>query len=388
LFWEEAIMVAGHQGTHGRSGGLDTLRGGAVIAILVWHFLNNTSVLRTPTLSFLHDLTSQFFFGVDLFFVLSGFLIGGALMERRARADYFSRYAARRIGRIFPLYFAWLAAFLLMSLLGAERLGGAFPLLLGLDGMPYWGFLTFTQNFHSAALGVWGPTWLAVTWTLAIEVHFYALAAILIYLVPVRWMGLASLAMIILANAFQHYGWAFLNGQAVFVLTPMRLDGPFVGVLCAWLWRYQAIRGPIARHASPLKWAIVAIIAAHYVGSVFGVLRYPSIFTANAILFGLATLCFAVPDTKTVSFPVRFMRWCGVRCYGLYIFHLGILCLVSHVLYGWPPNVFPPGFGWPAVSVGLAITFGLAAVSWRYFEQPIMRWAAALEWRRPAQAGL
>src|SRR3982074_225982 len=150
------IVQAGNQPTERRSGGLDTLRGGAVLAVLAWHCLNNTSVLRTPALSYLQEFSSHFFFGVDLFFVLSGFLIGGALMASRDAKDYFSRYAARRIGRIFPLYGVWLAAFGLMSWLGAQRLGGAFPWLLGLDGMPYWSFLTFTQNVYSAELGTWG----------------------------------------------------------------------------------------------------------------------------------------------------------------------------------------------------------------------------------------
>src|SRR5712671_8043006 len=113
------IVLTGDQTTERRSGGLDTLRGGAVLAVLAWHCLNNTSVLRTPALSFLQEFSSHFFFGVDLFFVLSGFLIGGALMESRDDKDYFSRYAARRIGRIVPLYCVWLAAFGLMNWLGA-----------------------------------------------------------------------------------------------------------------------------------------------------------------------------------------------------------------------------------------------------------------------------
>ena len=381
-------MQAGDPKTERRSGGLDTLRGGAVLAVLVWHCLNNTSVLRTPALSFLQEFSSHFFFGVDLFFVLSGFLIGGALMDSRDRPDYFSRYAARRIGRIVPLYVAWLTAFGFMSLLGADRLGGAFPWLLGLDGMPYWSFLTFTQNFYSADLGTWGPMWLGVTWTLAIEVHFYVLAAILVYLVPVRWMGAVSLTVIILAFALQIYGWPSRGWEEITVLTPVRLDAPFAGVLCAWLWRAQATRELIGRHAPMLKCAALALIAGAYICVVYGTWRDPdSNFTANAIIFGLATLAFAGPDAGSPSWVVRFMRWCGVRCYGLYIFHVGILGLASHMIFTSPPNAFPPGTGWPAVIIGLAITFGLTAASWRYFERPIMRWAARSATQRGRMSG-
>jgi peptidoglycan/LPS O-acetylase OafA/YrhL len=334
-------------------------------------------VLRTPALAFLQEFSSHFFFGVDLFFVLSGFLIGGALMASRDAKDYFSRYAARRIGRIFPLYFAWLAAFGLLSWLGAQRLGGAFPWLLGLDGMPYWSFLTFTQNFYSAELGTWGPMWLGVTWTLAIEVHFYVLAAILVYLVPLRWLGPVSLAIIAAAFVLQIYGWPSRGWEEITVLTPLRLDAPFAGVFCAWLWRAPATRELIGRHALMFKCAALALVAGAYVSVVYGNLRDPDAnFTANALIFGLATLAFAAPDPGSPSWPVRFMRWCGVRCYGLYIFHVGILGLVSHMIFTSPPNALSPGMGWPAVTVGLAITFGLAAVSWRYFEQPIMRRSA------------
>ena len=383
------IVQAGHQQTERRSGGLDTLRGGAVLAVLAWHCLNNTSVLRTPALSFLQEFSSHFFFGVDLFFVLSGFLIGGALMESRERPDYFSRYAVRRIGRIVPLYVVWLAAFGLMSGLGAQRLGGAFPWLLGLDGMPYWSFLTFTQNFYSAELGTWGPMWLGVTWTLAIEVHFYVLAAILVYLVPTRWMGPVSLAIVAAAFVLQIYGWPSRGWEEITVLTPLRLDAPFAGVFCAWLWRARATRELIGRHAPMFKCAALALVAGAYLSVVYGNLRDPdSNFTANALIFGLATLAFAGPDSGSPSWPVRFMRWCGVRCYGLYIFHVGILGLASHMIFTSPPNALSPGMGWPAVTVGLAITFGLAAVSWRYFERPIMRWAAQSTAQRGSVGGV
>jgi peptidoglycan/LPS O-acetylase OafA/YrhL len=161
------------------------------------------------------------------------------------------------------------------------------------------------------------------------------------------------------------------------VLTPLRLDAPFAGVFCAWLWRAPATRELIGRHALMFKCAALALVAGAYVSVVYGNLRDPDAnFTANALIFGLATLAFAAPDSGSPSWPVRFVRWCGVRCYGLYIFHVGILGLASHLIFTSPPNALPPGMGWPAVTVGLAITFGLAAVSWRYFERPIMRWSA------------
>jgi peptidoglycan/LPS O-acetylase OafA/YrhL len=83
-----------------RAQGLDTLRGCAVLSVLGYHYLNNTSVLRTPALSFLQAASEHLFFGVDMFFVLSGFLIGASLMRAKGQPGYF-----RTISLTAPLEF-------------------------------------------------------------------------------------------------------------------------------------------------------------------------------------------------------------------------------------------------------------------------------------------
>jgi peptidoglycan/LPS O-acetylase OafA/YrhL len=355
-----------------RSPALDTLRGCAVLAVFVFHYFNNTSVFRTPALSFLQEWTSCLFYGVDLFFVLSGFLIGGALMESRASPNYFRAYFAKRIGRIFPLYFLWLGLFLVMTVSGFERFGGAFPWLLQLDGMPISSYFFFTQNIWSARLGVWGPAWLGITWTLAIEVQFYILAALVIYATPVRFVGAIALAIILGAAAFKYFGSAYFSGHALLTLTISRLDAPFAGVLCAWIWRSDRVRSFIGRHRFPLKSGAVALVAVHYCYAIYGENFPIPILTVNAVVFGLLVLVFAGPDVRPAGRLVQWVRWSGVRCYAIYIFHVGILGLVSHIIFKWPPNIFPPGTGWPAVLVAAIVTFGLAAFSWRMFEKPII----------------
>ncbi len=360
-----------------RSPGLDTLRGGAVLAVLCWHYLNNTSVLRTPALSILHELTSLLFFGVDLFFVLSGFLIGSSLMAAKGAPGYFGSYFARRFGRILPLYFAWLGVFLLMFAVGG-RWRGAFPWLLELDGIPLLSYFTFTQNFY--ALTSWGAAWLSVTWTLAIEMQFYILAAVVIYVLPIRAVAPFSLAVIVAVEIMRQRG-VFVD-QAAIVMTPSRLDAPFMGVLCATLWRADGVRDFVVRHSVPLRAAAVGLILAYYLGSVF--IRTPlplSSFAHNTIVCGFATLAFAGSGAQASS-AVRFVRWCGVRCYGIYLFHVGLLGLAAHMLFRLPPNWFAPGMGWPAVGLATALTFLLAWASWRYFEKPIIDYAGAWARRR------
>lgn len=170
-----------------RSHGLDTLRGVAVVSVLAFHYLNNTSVLRTNSLLPLHTASEHLLFGVDLFFVLSGFFIGASLMRSRGTSSYLSIYAVHRIARILPLYLLWLGVFCIFLLLKSDvRFGGAFPWLLDMGGLPLFSYFTFTQNWASSAFGSWGPAWLGITWTLAFEMQFYLIAAVVVFFVPVR----------------------------------------------------------------------------------------------------------------------------------------------------------------------------------------------------------
>lgn len=370
----EAVVKPGD-----RALGLDSLRGCAVIAVLMFHYLNNTSVLRTPGLESLQQATSHLFFGVDLFFVLSGFFIGSSLMRTRGRPGWLAAYGVHRAGRILPLYYLWLLIFMAFwALDAATRWGGAFPWIMDGGAIPLWSYFMFVQNLEGARHGGWGPAWLGITWTLAVEMHFYLLAAAVVALTPIRWVGLVSIAIILGAAALKHWGIAFLNGHALMTLTPARLDSPFAGVLCAWLWRFAAVAGFLTRNRNWTKPAAAALMAAHILSVSFGWFSFPtSTLTINAIVFGLAVLAYAAPARVGAGLAVRVLRWCGVRCYGLYLFHVGILGLVSHAIFNWPPNVFPPGVGWPAVAVAALATVALAAASWSFLERPCIERAAA-----------
>jgi peptidoglycan/LPS O-acetylase OafA/YrhL len=360
-----------------RAQGLDTLRGCAVLSVLGYHYLNNTSVLRTPALSFLQAASEHLFFGVDMFFVLSGFLIGASLMRAKGQPGYFSNYFTHRAFRILPLYYIWLGVFLAMMALRAQNWGGAFPWLMDSGGLPISSFAIFTQNFATASRDSWGPAWLGVTWTLAIEVHFYILAAVIIYLIPLRYVGAVSVAIIVTAVAIKQWGGAFYSGHSLMTMTPARLDAPFVGVLCAWLWRFPTVPEFVAANGRILRASAVALMVMHYIAVDYALVRYPiSSLSMNAFVFGAAVLAFAGPTTALPNLAIRALRWCGVRCYAIYLFHVGVLGLVSGAIFNWPPNVFPPGVGWPAILVALPITFALTALSWHYLEEPCIDMAS------------
>src|ERR671933_724528 len=126
---------------------LDGLRGIAILMVVAWHYN-----------------LGPFLSGVDLFFVLSGFLLGGILLDKKEAPNYFKAFYARRVCRIFPLYFVCLLVFVILvavPVLGWLLFGDSIRLLLG-DPIPLWSYMTFTQNFAMAQLGGWGNPWLFV----------------------------------------------------------------------------------------------------------------------------------------------------------------------------------------------------------------------------------
>ncbi len=125
---------------------LDGLRGIAILMVVAYHYE------LAPFLS-----------GVDLFFVLSGFLLGGILLDKQDAPNYFKAFYARRFCRILPLYFVCLLVFLILLPLTLGWLGEdphyfedwSKEMPLG-DPLPLWSYFTFTHNFAAAQLGGWG----------------------------------------------------------------------------------------------------------------------------------------------------------------------------------------------------------------------------------------
>jgi peptidoglycan/LPS O-acetylase OafA/YrhL len=155
---------------------LDGVRGMAILLVLIWHYAVVTlSVRPDSVMSYVLGGLSFSWSGVDLFFVLSGFLIGGILLDNREAKNYFRVFYMRRTCRIFPLYFIWFMIFcdLLLAegiLFSEER----FRWLLA-NPLPLLSYLTFTQNIPMALQNVFGPNWMAVTWSLAIEEQCHSL---------------------------------------------------------------------------------------------------------------------------------------------------------------------------------------------------------------------
>jgi peptidoglycan/LPS O-acetylase OafA/YrhL len=170
--------------------------------------------------------------GVDLFFVLSGFLITGILVETRRAGNYFSSFYARRILRIFPLYMLSIFAYFSVALPLAHYFGHWQDLNNNLQ-MWYWLQLS---NWRSA-FGQDVPL-LTHFWSLSIEEQFYFIWPIVVLLVRPSWLVYVCTAMILtplglrLAYVNKSFGWEFLHR-----LTPFRIDSLAVGCLIALVVR-------------------------------------------------------------------------------------------------------------------------------------------------------
>src|SRR5215471_18229127 len=178
---------------------LDGLRGLAILLVLVYHFIGQEGVLPHGSLGdCLQRLVIMGWSGVDLFFVLSGFLIGGILMDARGSASYYRTFYARRFFRIIPIYYAWITAYiLLVGLAGAKvqalsNSGVAPPLNLSV-----YSYYLFLQNLHIVSLAGLAGAWFGHLWSLAVEEQFYLLAPLVIRFVAPRKLPSVLTALIV-----------------------------------------------------------------------------------------------------------------------------------------------------------------------------------------------
>lgn len=221
---------------------LDGVRGMAVIAIMAQHF---GGILYAPGESgidrMFHLLMWRGWIGVDLFFVLSGFLITGILYDSRREPHYFRNFYARRMLRIFPLYYGFLALLLwvlpAVPILGQRILQDSSYLHLRDNQIWYW---TYLANYLSARDGGLsfhtGPLW-----SLSVEEHFYLIWPFVVYACDRRWLLRISLFLIgvmpVLRSVFvalDHSGHAI---HAAYVMTHLRLGGLATGSAIALVER-------------------------------------------------------------------------------------------------------------------------------------------------------
>ena len=335
---------------------LDGLRFFAFLAVFVLHaYQGNKHLSRVVGYGGL---------GVSVFFVLSGFLIGGGLLEVRRVAQSPLRssvrpFYIRRALRIFPLYYMALGLLLLLQWAGEDAVGGS-------DLLPW--NLTYTTNVKFYVDGNVGGS-LAHLWSLSVEEHFYLIAPLVILTLTTRQLSWVCVGTWIAAAAGRMFFW--WNGDYIIgVLSPFPFDCLTVGIAAAIVQAEGNFLGVgrdtvlrISRWA--LAAAVVVLLLRQFQDQrIAGLLGqgFENI-TVSLAVAGLVLSLWTSAATRSASFlAVTPLPYLGRISYGLYVFHLP--CLVLAAVWF---SFLPFGHAVPA----LAMTIGLAALSWRFVEGPI-----------------
>jgi peptidoglycan/LPS O-acetylase OafA/YrhL len=358
---------------------LDGLRGLAILLVMLHHY---TSYWPTTGLDGkIATVVALSWAGVDLFFVLSGFLITGILLDTRGSARYFSSFYARRTLRIFPLYY--LTLFLGLVVLPQFPAVHA-VLATTIEGTPpQWPYWVYLTNFSVAERGFMHG-WLDVGWSLAIEEHFYLVWPLVIWLFPARpvvWLCTGIFVAEVFARA---YGRAIdMQVLPLYVVTWFRLDGLVVGALLAVAHRRGLI--PALDRLVPVVViaGIAGLVAVTYLGGhtwwwnrrmqQFG-------YSIIAIIAG-AMLVSAVNRPAGSLWPrmlsAGWLQAFGRYSYCLYLIHLPVMRAVREWVFNpeeYETLAVAPWIGQVLFyPVAAAPAFALAWLSWRFFESPILR---------------
>ncbi|MGH7943073.1 MAG: acyltransferase family protein [Limisphaerales bacterium] len=365
---------------------LDGIRGVAILMVVFFHYYSAPAG-RSALAVFANNVISLGWTGVDLFFVLSGFLIGGMLIDHRDSSGYFKTFYIRRVCRIWPVYFLWIGFFLALRGALFSQASSLWYSETFAPIPPAWNLLLFVQNFW-IKLGTCVPPWASVTWSLCIEEQFYLLMPLIIWIVSPRKLTalLATLVFLIFL------GRCYLNahsGVYVYVFTPCRADSLIIGVLCACLVRNPRLGNLIRRRCDWLYliFIILACGMAYFVFSPLG-----GDFNSYDIstwgftwiaLFYASLLLLAITDKS--GWLGRFMRNPLLRhfatiSYCVYLIHMQALVSIKFLLFqeiNLPKTIFTNGL---AIFLGLSVTWLLAVSSWIYIERPIIEWGHAFRY--------
>ncbi len=339
---------------------LDGLRGLAILLVMTHRLWP-----RAGELARYNGVAEIGWIGVDLFFVISGFLIAGILLDTRDDPDALRNFYARRVLRIFPLFYLFVGGMLL-----------TFPVVTGAEylhqsGSPFW-YLFQLGNIPEGVLRHDPPYWLAPVWSLAIEEQFYLSFPWLVRAVDRRRLARVLVGFIALAPVVRLLGLVLFPqlDRFQYEFTLCRVDTIAVGCLLAIIVRLPAERQPRTRTLV----AVAAIAAAIAVAT--GLDRttpFGRTLGYSVVAFGFAALVLLVVRARghANAAALRFapLRYLGKICFGLYLLHRPADTIVGAlaVRAGLDP------LSGILIPLKMAGAVGLASMSWFLLERPFLR---------------
>ena len=358
---------------------LDGVRGLAIALVMMLHA---GAILRDlPIAAYLQ----WGWMGVDLFFVLSGFLITRILLDTRTDAHYFRRFYIRRGLRIWPLYYLFVVCVvLLLHVLRrhAPATGEGADLTIA---SPLCLYIFFVQNLNPASIFGLRDSLLSITWSLCIEEHFYLLWPVLVRFLSPRTLPRLLIAILAISPFMrlalacglrdQPYSMWY---QAVNRLTPFHLDSIAAGCLLCLLW------SGIRNRSRAMHWFTVLFIA----GLALSIFTFANqldrtvfsfCYSAVAAMFtGLVGM--ALLGRFAAFFTQPWLKYLGKISFGLYLIHpVVFLAFQSHHLFqrvGMAQHIqLAEGL---AVIPAIALSIAIAHLSWKFYESRVLALKASL----------
>ena len=365
---------------------LDGLRGVAFLSVFFFHY-GVSAHTNTPWVLFAKQITAGGWAGVDLFFVLSGFLITGILLDTSDDPHYFRNFYMRRALRIFPVFYG--VALILLALTPFLHLQwrlGHLPFLF------YFGNIAMLRD---PSLGEVPPYVRIVhTWSLAVEEQFYLVWPMVVFyvrdakrLISVCIAGIAG--SLILRLLFLHiapqagWEWSYMN-------LPSHCDGLLCGAIVAILSR-QVSLARMLRHVKPVFIASLAGLAAiiyhngyaGYHNAWFAIAGFPLL----AVFFTCTLLWTIQPGTSLCRLgQTRILRFFGRYSYGMYIYHNLFFPLVARLLVVLQHRLHSPSLGGVAyVLIALAATTVTSVLSFELFEKKWLSLKSYFPYHKPTK---
>jgi peptidoglycan/LPS O-acetylase OafA/YrhL len=369
---------------------LDGLRGLAIIAVIVCHV--NWSYGGPFMLGRVNSPLAMVFgwgwVGVDLFFVLSGFLITGILYDAKGCDGYFRNFYARRTLRIMPLYFG----FLFFSVVVLPRLSNTFCRNCWISRADAVSLGLFIYNFRVV---ITGPLPVHHSfWSLAVEEHFYLLWPLVVW--TLRRRTLMRLCLTIAAASFLLRVIVVLSGTwrpiSAFFITPCRLDGLLAGSLVALARRDQADWTQMQQCAGRFVLGSGCLLLSIALGQRHFIPKSSLVLTigiaALAVFFsGLMVLAVNAAEGSRLRrlLESNGLRAIGKYSYAIYVFHSLILLATVKLLS--PLSHVPAFIAKPVAVIWiLAASFVAAWLSYHLYEKHFLRLKRFFEYREPAHS--
>lgn len=350
--------------------GLDGLRGIAIFAAVLYHYANNLIDADASKFNLILKSLTQFFYtSIDMFFILSGFLLGGILLKNKKSPHFFKTFYIRRICRIVPLYLILLLLVLVICTIGIGK-GTSWWFN---DEIPFWIYFTFLQNIVIGLKDTMGNTWLSPTWSLGVEEQFYLLISFLIYFSSKRTLYFLLLIGMFAAPYFRY------NAPTVYALstfTYCRFDALFGGIFIAMLYQEQTFTAFFSRHTNKFYLLTIGLFSITFLFTI-GKWHMP-LFIVNSwfsIIYMLVLLLVLLDSKNIFSLlsNITFFINLGLYSFSIYLFHEIILGLFFFTIPAKLPQIHTLQDIF-MVALCAMLTFFFARFMYHHFEKKFMDW--------------